>query len=828
MLKRIAYILVAVLLPALAMGQGVLEGVVSDRVNGARLEFVNIGLLGTTSGAATDAGGHYRLNISTSDSITVRFSFTGYEPQKYRLRVHGTRRLDVRLSPSTHVLQQVEVRDEKTRQTAFEHIDVQQLDQTVGPSGGVESLLKTLPDVSSNNEMSSQYSVRGGSFDENLVYINGIEIYRPMLIRSAQQEGMSIINPDLVDYILFSSGGFDASYGDKLSSALDITYGRPQEFGVRLSASLLGGAASVMGLAGDKWSYAAAFRRHSNSYILSSLDTKGSYTTHYTDLQAVADYRPNPKLNVNLLGMWTHNVYGLVPESQVTSFGGFAQYMQLQVYFDGQERDLYNTLLGAVSADYRPNDDWKLHASLSVQNIVESERYDIQDQYFLYEVGLGGTIGETELFDRGVGTFLEHASNRLRTTIVAAELRASRYARLGQWEFGLKLQGDAVSDHLREWRWVDSAGYAVPLTPVVPGDSGNVPYSPVLQRYANAENALNTLHAMLFAQRELNFSVHGKADFKVLAGVRGHLYGYNVEGGMMNGEMEGANNSSLLIPRSSFILSPRLSVSCKPYWKEDILFRLAAGVYSQPPFYRELRRDDGTLSLDAEAQKSYQVMATADWNLRLWNKPFKLTADVYYKYVTDLIPYTLDNLRLRYQPDLDAVGYAAGASLRLNGEFVKGLESWASLSLMQAREDVAGDGLGWLPRPTDQLLSFKMFLQDNIPQMPWWKMSLSFIWGSRLPIDVPGQARTADPLRMPPYFRVDWGNMVNLKSFDIIGNWRLLRNVKDVQLGLEVFNLFNYRNVISYLWVYDYEGRPFRVPNYLTARQLNVKLTILL
>ena len=820
MLKRIAYILLVFLLPSVAAGQGILEGVVSDRVSGGRLEFVNIGLIGTSTGTATDAGGHYQLKINSADSITIRFSFTGYEPQEYRLRVNGTRRLDVRLSPSTRVLQQVEVSDEKSRQTAFEHINVQQLDKTVGPSGGVESLLKTLPDVSSNNEMSSQYSVRGGSFDENLVYINGIEIFRPVLIRSAQQEGMSIINPDLVDYILFSPGGFDASYGDKMSSALDITYGRPQEFSARLSASLLGASASVMGRAGEKWSYATAFRRHSNNYILSSLDTKGSYTTHYTDLQAVADYRPNPSTNVNIIGMWTHNVYGLIPESQITSFGGFSQYMQLQVYFDGQERDQYNTLLGAVSVDFRPNDDWKLRASLSAQRIVESERYDIQDQYFLYEVGLGGTVGETELFDRGVGTFLEHASNRLLTSIVAAEFRASRYARLGQWEFGAKVQYDDVSDHLREWRWVDSAGYAIPSTQVTPGDSTNMPTNPLLQRYANAENSLATLHTTFFAQRELNFTIHDKADIKVLAGLRGHWYCYEVDASSSG--LYGTPNNS------SFLLSPRVSLSCKPYWQEDILFRLAAGVYSQPPFYRELRRDDGTLDIDAEAQKSYQVMGTADWNLRLWGKLFKLTADIYYKYITDLIPYTLDNLRLRYQPDLDAVGYTAGTSLRLNGEFVKGLESWASLSLMRAREDIEGDGLGWLPRPTDQLLSFKVFLQDNIPQMPWWKMSLSFIVGSRIPIDVPGQARTAEPLRIPPYFRVDWGNTLNLKSFDRIDRWGLLRNVKDVQIGLEVFNLFNYRNTISYLWVYDYEGRPFRVPNYLTARQINVKLTILL
>ena len=796
----------------MAAGQVVvLEGVVSDRVSGARLEFATVGVPGSTLGTSTDAGGHYRLELPTADSITVRFSFTGYEPQEYRMRLKADRKLDVRLQPTTRLLDAVEVSDEKSRQTTFTHIGIEKLEHTVGPAGGVESLLKTLPDVSSNNELSSQYSVRGGSFDENLVYINGVEIFRPMLIRSGQQEGMSIINPDLVDFILFSPGGFDASYGDKLSSALDITYARPRFFSAKLSASLLGASATVMDRPSDKFSYAVAFRRHSNRYILGSLDTRGSYTTHYTDLQVTADYRPTDRTTLSLLGIWTNNLYSLTPESQITSFGGLMQAMELEVYFDGKEQDRSRTLLGAISIDHRLNDNWKLHGNLSAQHIVESERYDVQSQYFLYEVGVGEVIGETERFDRGVGTFLEHASNRLRTSIMACEIRATRYARLGQWDMGVKLQYENITDHLREWRWVDSAGYTLPFNPVAPGDSTNQPLPPMLQGYANSDNALQTARATLFVQRELNFSLHHKADFKILLGVRGQLY-----------------HSSLTDHFSSLLPSPRISISCKPYWKEDILFRLAGGVYLQPPFYREYRRADGILDENLEAQKSYQAIASADWNMQVFNKPFKLTGDVFYKYIDDLVPYTVDNLRLRYEPDKQAVGYAAGISLRLNGELVEGLESWASLSLMRTREDIVGDSLGWQPRPTDQLVSFKVFLQDNIPQIPWWRMSLSVIYGSPLPIQVPGEERRLDPLRMPSYFRVDWGNTVQLASFEALKHKALFRHIKDIQIGLEVFNLFNYRNVISYLWVSDYEGHPYRVPNYLTARQLNLKVTVLL
>ena len=799
-----------VLLPILATGQvAVLQGVVSDRVSGARLEFATVGVPGTQTGTSTDAGGHYRLSLPKGDSVTVRFSFTGYEPQEYRIKLAADRNLDVRLQPSTRVLDAVEISDEKTRHTSFTHIGTDKLDYTVGPAGGVESLIKTLPDVNSNNELSSQYSVRGGSFDENLVYINGVEIFRPMLIRNGQQEGMSIINADLVDYILFSPGGFDASYGDRLSSVLDITYARPREFRAKLSLSLMGGSATVMDSPTDKLSYAASFRSHSNAYLLSSMDTRGSYTTRYNDLQVTLGYRPSDKTNISVLGIWTNNKYNLVPESQVTSFGSIAQYMQLEIFFDGKEQDRYNTLLGAVGIDHRINENWKMKANLSAQNIVESERYDVQSQYFLYEVGVGEVIGETERFDRGVGTFLEHASNRLSTSIYAADLYFSRYARLGQWEFGVKLQHELVSDHLREWRWVDSAGYSVPQTPPIPGDTNAMPQSPLLQGYSNAENALQTSRATFFAQREINFFIHHKADVKVLVGARGNIY------------------TRYDVPKLQSLVSPRVSVSCKPYWKNDILFRLAAGVYSQPPFYREYRRSDGVLVDDLPAQKTYQSTASLDWSLRIWNKPFKFTADVYYKYIDDLIPYTVDNLRLRYMPDMKAKGYTAGLSLRLNGEIVEGLESWASLSLMQAREDIEGDGLGWLRRPTDQLVSFKVFLQDNVSNIPWWKMSLSLIYGSPLPTDIPGREFSGVQLEIPSYFRVDWGNTVNLSQFGPVAKMSIFRHVKDIQVGLEVFNLFNYRNVISYLWVSDYEGHPFRVPNYLTSRRLNLKISVL-
>lgn len=780
--------------------QGKVTGMVTDARQGTPMEFVNVGIVGQPGGTTTDSYGKYSLTLNSKDSVTLRFSFTGYEPVERRAAA-GIQ-LDVQLRPSTHQLDEVEILDEKTRQSSFTNIGVEKLDDAVGPTTGVEGLIKMLPDVQSNNELSSQYSVRGGSFDENLVYINGIEVFRPMLIRNAQQEGMSIINPDLVDHILFSPGGFDASYGDKLSSVLDITYSRPRQFQAKVSGSLLGASVSVQGTAGEKMSYAIGFRQHSNRHILSSLDTKGSYTTSYTDLQALVGYDFNSKLRLGAMAIWTHNIYGLVPDSATTTFGGFFMPLVLHVYFDGQEQDRYSTLLGALTADYRPNDDWQLKAHISAQHVPESERYDVQSQYWLYELGMGENAGDTVLFDRGVGTFLEHARNRLTTDIFTTALRADRHAPLGSWNFGIRFQLENINDHLREWKWVDSAGFALPSVILPLGDSTNLPLNPMLQQYSVAENHLVTPHGTAFIQREVNFTTHKGSSFQLLAGLRGHLY-------------------------THFFLSPRVSASYKPKSKHDLLYRMAAGVYQQAPLYREYRRDDGSLRTDIGPQTSYQITGTTDWRLHIRQRPFTITADLYYKYITHLIPYTVDNLRLRYNPDLSAVAYAIGLSIRINGELVDGLESWASLSLMQTQEDIEGDGLGWLARPTDQRFSLKLFLQDNIPSIPWWRMSLCLVFGSGTPVSVPMQGKTTDTYRLPAYYRVDWGNTVSLSEFSIFRHSKLSRWFQDVQAGVEVFNLFNFRNVVSYLWVSDYENRYYPVPNYLTARQLNVKLTLL-
>lgn len=544
--------------------QGVLQGRVSN-VEGKPVEFVNIGVVSAQIpyGTVTGSDGFYRLAVRSADSISIRITCTGYRPQELHLRLSAReiRTLDITLQRLSTQLEEVVVSDDRIRSTAFTQINIQKIENTVGPNESVEALVKTLPDVSSNNELSSQYSVRGGSFDENLVYINGVEIYRPQLIRSGQQEGMSIINPDLVDHLFFSPGGFDATYGDRLSSVLNIIYSRPLERRHRVSLSFLGGSVSAQGRLGDRFSYSLGLRHHNNSYIFKSMDTEGSYTTSYTDLQGIFGYRINSQLDLSVLTIYTRNLYGLIPSSCTTTFGGSTtQSLEFDVYFDGREEDSYATLLGSIFLNYHPSDDFQLRWITSAQYNREKELYDIQDQYWLYEVGVGESATDTNRFDRGVGTFLEHARNYLDLGIYATELRAVRYAALGSWDFGVKLQLEQINDRMREWKWVDSSGYSFPTDYHIPGLDDTIVFNPQLQLYCNADNQVQTLRGMAFLQREINLYTRKDNLVRLRIGARAQYYTTTSDGALLN---------------SQLIFSPRLSINYKPHSKRDILYRLS-------------------------------------------------------------------------------------------------------------------------------------------------------------------------------------------------------------------------------------------------------------
>jgi len=450
----------------------------------------------------------------------------------------------------------------------------------------------------------------------------------------------------------------------------------------------------------------------------------------------------------------------------------------------------------------------------------------------LYELNVGniGDDGQPERFDRGIGSFHEHARNSLATNIFSSELRGRHYARLGNWDWGLKVQYEQVRDRMREWKWVDSAGFAMPTVIPTPGDSANMPQTPVLQLFCRSNHTVSTARLSAFVQRNVDL-YNGRGDlFSLVGGVRLSAYDINFSNDNETGNASNytaVTDFDVTSPHNRrLFVSPRISLNYKPKWERDILFRLAAGIYTQAPFYREYRYDDGTLNHAILPQHSYQAMATADWNFQINSKPFKLTADLYGKYIDNLITYRIDNLRMRYDADNEARGYAAGLSMRISGEIVDGLESWASLSLMTARQDILGDEYGWMARPTDQRLSFKLFLQDYVPTIPFWRMSLNFIVGSGLPYNFPGQRLFAKGDTYPPYFRVDWGNTIQLSRFKKLKDSRLMRHIDDILVSVEVFNLFDYKNVVSYTWVADYNNIYYPVPNYLTARQFNLKLTI--
>ena len=794
--------------------QVIVTGRVTEK-RGEPLPYVKVNVA-EASPVMTDTRGTYRITLPVADSARIEFSLMGYRDTTVVTVLRGTSMiLDIVLQEKSELLDELQVVARQNEGSPYSHIKLSDVQQMVGPAANVEWLVKTLPDVSSNNELSSQYSVRGGSYDENLVYLNGVEIIRPQLVRSGQQEGQSIVNPDLVDRLDFSPGGFEARFGDKMSSVLDITYRRPQGIHGRVSASLLGGTASVEGSISN-FSFLFGARQHSNSYIFKTLDTKGTYNTSYTDIQTILSYKISHALDISFLGIWSRNRYGLVPLSQTTTFGSFMETLQLDIYFDGQESDRYNTLLGSIALDWHPSETFSMKWGASVQSNTESELYDIQDQYWLYELAIGSTIGQVNRFDRGVGTFLKHARNRLATGVYSTKVEGVHYAPLGAWRWGLNVSYERTHDRVSEWKWVDSAGYSMPTTYEVPGDSLNEPHSPILQFYANADNMVHTIRTAAYLQREYNWITDRESDLRLTVGGRVHYYSMSIP----------VANTDSTAHNRQVLFSPRINFSVKPRTKARIMFRTAAGLYQQPPFYRELRRSDGTLNPDVKAQCSYQLTQSLDWDFKILKKPFRLTTDLYGKFVDHLVPYTIDNLRIRYAAENSAQAYAYGLSMRLNGEFVEGLESWASISIMQTKELVKGDGYGWQPRPSDQLFSFKCFLQDYIPKMRWWRMSLTLFVGTGTPVSFPYQTDRSSIHRLPTYFRVDWGNSIQLSRFPKLARTKFFHVIDDIMISLDVFNLFNYHNVVSYLWVADYQNTYYPVPNYLTARQLNVKLTM--
>jgi hypothetical protein len=731
--KTVYTLLFIVSVFAMSAQTATVSGIVKDS-DGVVISGVEVAVL--EDGArhtATDASGFYSLEIPANKTITVSIFNLSYKQLNKKItakdgeKISYSPRLDVK-----NVIA-VEVVHETKRDVEMTTIDPKNIFQIPSPSGNLEDIIKTQMGVSSNNELTSGYSVRGGNFDENLVYVNDIEVYRPFLARSGQQEGLSFANPDMVSNINFSAGGFEAKYGDKMSSVLDITYKKPQKFGGTVSGSLLGGALHLQGVSKNRvlaWSIGSRYK--SNSYLLKSLDTKGEYKPRFYDVQAFLTFTLNQKWTIEYLGNISSNQYLVIPANRETTFGTVNNAVKLSIYFDGQELTQYTTFMSGISTTFRPNSRTKLKLITSAYNAQEEEKYTVQGQYYIdqLEADFGKDNFGQVAFNRGVGTFLNNGRNSINATVVNVEHKGTRQIRKNsELLWGLRYQHESIQDKLSEWRTIDSAGYVSPYSPT------EINLIDVVKTKINLES--NRVQGYL--QYKFSKRLRDSSIVAVTGGVRANYWDYNKQ----------------------TVISPRVTLTYKPNWKRDILVKASWGYYYQPPFYREMRGFDGQLNPNIQAQKSIHYLLSFDYNFRAWNRPFKLIIAGYYKDMKDLIPYEIDNTRIRYYAKNNSVGYAEGIDLRINGEFIKGVESWATIGFLKTMENISddrkvtyfnstGDTIikgytfnnkavdssvtypGYIPRPTDQRVTFGMFFQDYIPKLPNCKMYLNLQFGSGL------------------------------------------------------------------------------------------------
>ena len=766
-------------------------------VQGQALYGVHIINKANSQTTSSDKNGRYLVHYEAGKKITIQFSHVAFQlvEKEFTLKPGQTIEFNPVLKEKRQSIDEVDISAQIKLQNKGIYIQTKEIDKIASAGGeSIENLLKTLPGVSSNNELSSQYSVRGGNFDENLVYINDIEVYRPTLIRSSQQEGLSIINPDLVSSVFFSAGGFDAKYGDKLSSVLDIKYKTPRKFEASADMSLLGTSAHIANASKNgKLSYLAGFRYKTTRYLLASLDTEGDYNPKYNDFQALINYTFNTKWSLHFWANMSKNQYQFKPKDRETNFGTISDALQLKMYFDGQEKDEYTSDMEALTLKYHPNSKslFQLIANRYATN--EKERFDIQAQYYLQDlfVSQGGNTNES-IENLGIGTYLDHANNKLKRQVNSIKLKADHSFGDLHLQWGIKALHEKIDDRINEWQYRDSAGYSVPFSD-----------SETLLAYSRqAINHISGTHLTGYTQGNYSFS-NNSGNYQLSAGLRYHHWTYN----------------------SSNFLSPRFSLNFIPNWEKRMKFRLAVGNYKQMPSYRESLKIDGSISSKLNIQEAWHYTLAHEYLFKIKERDFRLSSEFYYKDLKSLIPYDIENVRLRYYGDQKAKGYATGLEFRLNWEYVPDTESWISLSLMKTQEDILGDNKGYIARPGDQRFNFSMFFQDYMPGNPTYKMHLTLIYAGGLPVWVPKQGKQGQSFNMPHYKRADLGISKELLDNKRVNNKGLLKHFKSMWIGLEIFNLFDINNTVSYLWINDIRGNQYAIPNYLTARKLNLKLS---
>lgn len=802
------YIYLCILLLTLgflpAEAQVKVHGKVTD-MQGDALEFVTVRVAGTAIGTNTGLDGTFKLSCPTpaNDTLTVVFTSIGYEELRRQL-IHpkGDLALNVRLRNKSHELTEVEVTDFRKQTSQMQHIDRESYKLAADASGGsVESMLSTLAGVNSNNEMSSQYSVRGGTYDENSVYINGVEVYRPQLISSGQQEGLSIINPDMVGSIGFSTGGFGVEYGDKMSSALDITYREPEAFEGSVTGSLMGFSVAV-GQSSRKFSQLHGVRFKKNTSLLSSLETKGEYDPKFFDYQTNLNWKISPKFKASFLGNIAVNNYKFQPVDRETNFGTSSDAKQFKVFFDGMEKDRFETYFGALNLTYKHSrsTDFSLIASGYLTNELVS--YDISGEYWLDQAGTTGEGNPDNAIggELGVGRYHEHARNRLKIGVMSLGLSGHTAIRRHNLSYGVNFSHQTIMERAREWELRDSAGYTLPTD----GQHIRMIYN------LSSHQDLSTTRMAFYVADSYRLQT-SSGYFAFNGGLRFSYWDFNKE----------------------FLVSPRLNVAFVPERNSSLTLRFATGLYYQQPFYKEFRQPitdaegNTTINLNAEikSQQSLHFILGGDYTFRMFNRPFKFSGEAYYKKLNKLIPYEIDNLKVVYEGVNLTDGYTAGLDFKLFGQFVPGTDSWISFSLMKTGENLNGVTV---PRPTDQRYSFALYFTDYFPKFPKLKFSLRGIFSDGLPTTAPHSSRDKGYFRAPAYKRVDIGlNYALLAPQDNeSAPSGLHRWLKSIWLGVDVFNLLDISNVSSYYWVTDVNNIQYAVPNYLTRRQFNVRLTI--
>ena len=802
------------MMPLILLSQnGYIKGVVLD-INNNPIENVNISSESNV-GATTNSNGFYSIEVKASNNVNITFSHVNFKSVSFLVNLKTNEVYEFYPVMDINIEQIEEIVLNSNKRAELKNIitiDPQIIRTIKGAQPGIENLLKTLPGVNISNELSTQYSVRGGNFDENLVYVNGIEIYRPFLVRSGQQEGLSFVNSKLIKNINFSAGGFQSKYGDKLSSVLDIEYKNPNGNNLSGNLNLLGGNITSENISKNaKISNILGVRYRDNSLLVNSRETLTNYNPKFIDIQNFLTANINEKFSFNFLSYMSVNNYNYKPESRQTNFGTLDDPTALIVYYQGQEKDKYQTFFGAVKLNFKATDYTELSLITSAFQTSEKEYFDILAQYRLGEVN--NNIGDEDLgdveFSEGIGSQLNHGRNNLNAIIYNIEHKGSFKKNKNNLEWSLKLTKEDIKDRIVEWEVIDSTGYSI--DPPFFESLGDQPYTanegPIVP-YQNIRktNNTNTNRIQSFIQWSKNFNL-GSTKVYSNAGVR--LHGWSIDKQKIN-----------------FVFSPRFQVGIKPDWEKDMIFKLSGGVYQQPPFYRELRDYNGDINYDVKAQKSIQLVASNEYSYMLWNRPFKLTSELYYKNMSNINPYTIDNVRIRYLANNNAKAYAYGLDVRLNGEFIKGTESWFSFGYLNTKENI--DNQGYIPRPSDQRLKFGILFQDYIPNIPDLKMYLNLVYNSGVPGGAPSYANAYDyQNRLPDYKRVDLGI-----SYVIVGGekdykkgWK--KNFSGLNIGLEIFNMFDIQNSITNTWVRDvYSKRQYSIPNYLTPRILNLTIDI--